>query len=242
MKKRLTLAASGGVTACGAAAVPFSALRYLGLALLCIGLCIAFFVLVKVRRVKIAAAIVIAVGLALFLAAEIPVLAGAHSDADTAADYLVAAGAGVDGTTPSRAMLNRLQAALSWLDENPQGVVIVSGSQGDCGELISEAQAMENWLLEQGVAPDRIIKDEQAGSTAENIRGAMEIIRQRGGDETGKIAFASSEYHLYRIRAMARRLGCSPVCVAGHTTNGLNFLNYAIREALAVWKLWIFGI
>ena len=55
------------------------------------------------------------------------------------------------------------------------------------------------------------------------------------------MAFLSSEYHLHRLGWMARRLGCEPKLVAARTTMPVLFLNYAIREAFAMWKLWVFG-
>ena len=54
----------------------------------------------KAARIALAAFLVIGCGC--FLAAEIPILADCHSDADTSAPYLIVCGAGLNGDKPSR--------------------------------------------------------------------------------------------------------------------------------------------
>ena len=49
----------------------------------------------------------------------------------------------------------RLDAAIHYLEENERTMVVVSGGRGP-GEDISEADAMEQYLIEQGVAENRI--------------------------------------------------------------------------------------
>jgi len=100
---------------------------------------------------------------------------------------------------------------------------------------------MRAWLVRCGVAASRIVKEENARSSYENLRNSLNIIQSLGGDPTGKIAVISSEYHLYRIRLIARALGFSPVCVAGRTTNLARMVNYFIREAFGVWRIWVLG-
>ena len=71
------------------------------------------------KTARIALAVLLLIGLGCFLAAEIPVLADCHSDKDTSADHLIICGAGLIGSTPSRSLTDRLQAALTWLNGNP---------------------------------------------------------------------------------------------------------------------------
>lgn len=183
-----------------------------------------------------AAALCVCFGL--FLAAEIPVVDGAQSDADTDADFLVVMGAGVDGTEPSQSMLDRLEAALDWLDAHPDARVIVSGSQGP-NEVVSEASVMAAWLTQNGIAPERIIMEEEATSTRENVINSYVVAVKNGG---GRVAFVSSEYHLCRIRMLIRSLGFEPACVAAKTGHITLAVNYFIREAFAIWQIWVFGI
>lgn len=192
------------------------------------------------RRARLAMAAALTVGFGCFLAAEVPVLRDARSDEDVSAPYLIVCGAGVNGSEPSLSLLERLWAAQEWLSDQPEGVAILSGSQG-WGEDLSEAQAMYDWLTAQGVDPARLILEDQAGSSRENLANSLAIIAQRGGDPTGRVAIVSSDYHLHRLRTMAQRLGCQPVMVAARSTWASLFINYAIREAAAMWKLWLLG-
>lgn len=193
------------------------------------------------RRLRLALVVFLIGGIACFLAAEIPVWADCHPDEDTSADYLIVCGAGVHGSTPSRSMTDRLAGALVWLEENPDGIAILSGCQGP-GEDISEAQAMYTWLTAHDVDPDRLILEEQAEDSLGNLSYSLALIKERGGDPTGRVAILSSEYHLHRLKYIAQRLGCQPVLVAAKTTIFPLFVNYAVREAFGMWKLWVFGM
>jgi uncharacterized SAM-binding protein YcdF (DUF218 family) len=208
------------------------------------GLCALFYWLTArwaapvAKALRIAVTVLLALGCGCFVAAELPIIAGAHTDADPSADFVVVMGAGVDGASPSRSMTDRLTAALGYLNAYPDSVAIVSGCRGE-GEDVSEAEAMRVWLVNRGVSDSRIIKEEQARSSYENLRNSLNIIQSLGG--AGKIAVVSSEYHLYRIRLIARALGFTPLCVAGRTTNPALMVNYFIREAFGVWRIWVLG-
>lgn len=212
-----------------------------------VGACCVFYGLVRrrgtknARRLGIAAAVLLSIGFGCFLAAEIPVFLNARSDEDTSADYIIVMGAWVNGTTPSLSLTDRLEGALLWLEENPAAVAVVSGGQGK-NELVTEARAMADWLTARGVDPGRILLEEQAENSYENILYSLKIIEENGGDPAGRVALLSSDYHLCRLRYMAQRLGCEPVCVSAPTSRFSLMINYAIREAFAMWKCWVFGI
>jgi len=176
----------------------------------------------------------------LFFIAEAPVVADMSPDEDTSADYAIVFGAGVNGTAPSVSMLDRFRAAHAWLDAHPDGTVIVSGCRGG-GEDISEAQAMYDWLTSHGAAPERVLMEEQARSSYENLTYSLAMIKERGGDPSGRVALISSEYHMHRLCVIARRLGCDPVRVPGRTSILPLAVNYAVREAFAMWRIWVLG-
>ena len=247
-KPQIALFAMAGLCLLASGYFAFFAVGYLMSALVCLGLavCFAFYGALAGRKtrqarwMRIGMALLLLVGFSLFLVAEIPVLRDAHSDADTAAPYLLVCGAGIHKTTPSLSMLDRLRQTMDWLEQNPDGVAILSGSQGP-DELLAEAQVMFTWLTQQGVDPDRLIMDAEADDSYQNIENALDIIAQNGGDPTGRLAILSSEYHLHRLGTMARMLGCQPVLVAAPTSKLSLFVNYAIREAVGMWKLWLLG-
>ena len=135
----------------------------------------------------------------------------------------------------------RTDAALQWLMTHPEGIAVVSGGQGP-GEDMTEARAMADWLIARGVDPARILLEEEATSSYENLLFSLRVYEANGGDPTGRIALCSSEYHMHRLRYMGERLGFQPVMVAGRTGHVTLRLNYLIREAAALWKCWLFGL
>lgn len=193
--------------------------------------------MLRTRRVLTA---LVCIGLAALVAIEIPIIKNARTDKGAAADYMIVLGAGVNGTVPSLSLANRLTAAQAYLEENPDCIAIVSGGQGP-GEDITEAEAMRRWLEARGIAPERIVMEDRATSTDENIAYSLELIRARG-DDPDSVAIVSSEYHLYRAKCIARAQGIAqPLGVAGRTSYPVLMINYFIREAFAVAYMWVFG-
>lgn len=176
-------------------------------------------------------AMFIAMGLVYFVIIEIPIIDEASGDGDFDADYLIVLGAAVHGDTPSLSLVERLSAAKDYLTKHPDTVAIVSGGQGG-GENVSEAQAMYEWLCEKGIDPERIIMENKATSTYENLKFSREIINARSDNAT--IAVVSSEYHLCRAKLIAKTLDMEIHTVAAHTTYFTVMLNYFIREAFGV--------
>ena len=169
---------------------------------------------------------------------EIPIIRAAKTD-DVASDYLIVLGAGVFGTVPSRSMTDRVQAAISYLEKYQNCVAIVTGGMGP-GEDITEAEAMYGLLVEAGISPSRILLEQKASNTEENLRYSLEMIKEREGTTDVPIAVVSSEYHLYRAKYLAKLQGATVFGVAAPTSMPLLKFNYFLREAFAVLKLWIF--
>ena len=187
------------------------------------------------------AAVGLAAGFVLFMITEVPVWRDGRTDENTDAPYIIVMGAAVHGRTPSLSMVERTSAALAWLDAHPEGVAVVSGGQG-AGEDMSEAEAMYDWLTARGVAPERVLMETLSTSSYENLLFSLRVIADHGGDPNGRIAVCSSEYHLSRICLIARELGFEPVRVAARTGHFSLRLNYAVREAVALWKCRLFGM
>ncbi|MGE4483519.1 MAG: YdcF family protein [Oscillospiraceae bacterium] len=169
-----------------------------------------------------------------FVITEALIVNGSHTDAAPEADYLIVLGAGVNGTEPSLALTDRLNAALDYLNEYPNADCIVTGCQGK-GEDITEAESMYRWLIQSGIDGKRIIKEEEAVNTYENIKNSYAIIEGLGGD-ADKTALLTAEYHLYRAKHIAEELGFAPRGVAAETSLWPIKINYYIRECFGVWK------
>lgn len=183
---------------------------------------------------------VTAVGLIYLAIVEVPIIKASGGSGDAEYDYIIVLGAAVHGDTPSLSLIERMSAARDYMLSHPGTIAIVSGGQGN-NENLSEAQAMFNWLTGEGVEPERIIMEDKATSTLENLEFGFELIRSHGGDPAVGVAVVTSEYHIYRAKLLAASLGAEVGGIAGHTTYFPVMVNYFIREAFGVTYQWVFG-
>ena len=184
--------------------------------------------------------VLVCVGLVYFFIVEIPIIKNARTDKDAERPYLVVLGAAVHGDYASLSLVHRLQGALDYMEQYPDSVAIVSGGQGR-GENMTEAKCMYDWLTAHGIDSSRIILEDKATSTAENLEFSFDIIRSLGDEPDGNVALLSSSYHLYRAKCMAEQLGVKAAGVAGNPGYPVYMLNCFIREAFGVTHLWVFG-
>jgi len=158
-------------------------------------------------------------------------------DPDTYCDYIIVLGAGLDGETPSLTLTDRLRRTADYMNNFPDSVAIVSGGMGS-GETITEALAMERYLKSRGISTSRIIKEEKATNTNENLIYSMEIVKARGG---GKVAIVSSDYHIFRTRKLSQKQGIDAIMLSAKSSFPILRMNYAIRESFALVKAKLLG-
>ena len=188
------------------------------------------------RVCRAALLVLFCAGLALFAAMERLIVAGARSSlAEEDISCILVLGAGVNGTEPSRILRARLDAAEEVARRYPEVPVIVSGSQGK-GEEISEAECMYRALAADGVAPERIWREEQATSTRTNFTCGYALMREHGLDPSEPFAFVTSDFHVYRASLLSgapRSRGVAARLPGGLYDTVLT-LNYYVREAFAL--------
>lgn len=180
----------------------------------------------------------ILVGLSLgavsFLFAEVLILYPVFVRADANADWVIVLGAGLRGEKPSLTLQRRLERTLTYLQEHPAAKAVLSGGRGP-QETITEAEAMYRYLVGRGVPGERLLKEEKASSTIENLRFSVDLIQSTAGKRPGPVAVISSEFHLFRVKLLARRIGPEIEPVAASTPWYL-LPNCLIREYFAVVK------
>lgn len=155
-------------------------------------------------------------------------------------EYIIVLGAGVDGTTPSRSLKERLDAAYDYLVANPHTICIVSGSQGH-NEEISEAECMYRDLTGRGIDASRIWKEDQAENTRQNIAFSLDLIAARTGHRPEKAGIVSSDYHLYRAKLFAKEQELESVGIPAKSSWLSLRPNYFLREIAAVWYVYLGG-
>lgn len=218
----------------------FTGVSYIAYALFFAAALIAIMSFCSKVWIKRAVCILTAIGLVYLIVVEVPIVGAASGDGEEEYDYIIVLGAAVHGDTPSLSLVERVRAAGEYMKEHPDTVAIVSGGQG-ADENISEAQAMADWLMQNGIDQSRIILEDKATSTLENLEFSFDIIRSRGEDPNESTAIVTSEYHIYRAKLLAQSLNVSVGSVAAHTTYVPIMLNYFLREAFGVTYQWIFG-
>lgn len=165
------------------------------------------------------------------------IISGMTAKPDPNLDYIIVMGAQVRGNAPSKSLLRRIEAATDYLMENPDTVAVVSGGQGD-GENLTEAQCMYNYLVLYGISPERIIMEDKATNTEENIVFSMAIINELSQDEC-TIGIVTNDFHVFRTVQVCKSKGYN-VSGLPAKSDEILFINYMIREAFAVfqYKLW----
>jgi uncharacterized SAM-binding protein YcdF (DUF218 family) len=162
--------------------------------------------------------------------------AGAFPPECPPCDWVVVLGAGLRGDRPSETLRRRLETAAAFLRENPDARAVVTGGMGP-GETITEAGAMAAFLAGAGVDPGRILLEDRATSTAENLRNSKAVLGAAGALATPRpsLAVVTSGFHLFRVQLLARRAGLALSPVAAPTPWYL-LPNACLREYLAVIK------
>ena len=179
--------------------------------------------------------VLLIMGVLLFAFLEAEVIRRARTDHETAVAGVIILGAGVNGTVPSLSLRVRLEAALEYIADKPDIPIVVTGSQGP-GEEISEARCMADWLIAHGVDESRILVEDQADNTRENIAFSKKMLFENGYDTTAQFAVVSSDYHLCRAAMHWNLPGMVPVAakMPEYYQYSLLTVNYYIREAFAL--------
>ena len=180
-------------------------------------------------------AVLMVLGALLFTFLEAEVIRWSKTDDESAVTGVIILGAGVNGREPSLSLRVRLEAALEYIADKPDIPIVVTGSQGE-GEDISEARCMADWLISRGVDESRILVEDQADNTRENIEFSQKMLFENGYDTTAQFAVVSSDYHLCRAAMYWQLPGMVPVAarMPAQYQRSLLTINYYIREAFAL--------
>lgn len=133
------------------------------------------------------------------------VLHGSYDHVKGEPDIMVILGCQVKPWGPSILLQDRINKAADYLKTHPDVTVVASGGQGD-DEPMSEARAIHDALVEQGIDSQRILLEEQSVNTIQNLRCSMALLEEQGYDTDGEIMVVSNGFHLTRVRMLWTRL------------------------------------
>ncbi|WP_312643032.1 YdcF family protein [Hydrogenoanaerobacterium sp.] len=146
-------------------------------------------------------------------------------------------GAKIHEDQPSLMLSRRLMVAADYLQHNPNAVAVVSGGLGE-GQTYTESAVMRQYLIDRGIAPERIFEENASTNTGENLALCAEVIVQNNLDTD--VVICTDGFHQLRAAIFARRSGLSPSAISSKTPWGLLPMYY-VREWAGLAKAVILG-
>ena len=140
-------------------------------------------------------------------------------------DVIIVLGARVkpDGSL-SNSLEYRLQTALQVYEQGYASSFIVCGAQGS-DEPTTEAEAMRNYLVAQGVPQESIFMDDQSINTRENLQNAYAIMQENG---MSSAIVVTNAYHVARAKSLCREIGIDALGAAAQMPRGF-FIPWKMR-------------
>ena len=145
-------------------------------------------------------------------------------------------GAQVREDGPSAVLKYRLDAAADYLQENENTLCIVTGGKGE-GEPSTEGDGMRKYLLQQGIAPERIIVEDRARNTVQNIQFSSQLMTS----PDAPTALVTNNFHVTRAMALARKQGLTDIYAIAAPSDPLYLPNNMFREFFGLTKDFLLG-
>ena len=180
--------------------------------------------------------IAICAGILVLAVCEGFVLRGFSSRAPAGLDYLIVLGAQVREDGPSAVLKYRLDAAAQYLQENDSTVCIVTGGKG-AAEPFPEGQGMKDYLVKAGIPEDRIIVEDKALNTVQNIQYSKALM----SSPDAPTAIVTNNFHVTRALALARGQGLTNVHAIAAPSDLLFLPNNMFREFFGLTKDFLMG-
>ena len=149
-------------------------------------------------------------------------------------DYIIVLGAQVKESGPSVVLRYRLDRAVSYLKENDNTLVIVSGGKG-INEPATEASVMKEYLVNNGINENRIIIEDKSHTTKENLINSKKITR-----DNKSIGIVTNNFHMYRALLIGKKYKVKAVGIPSKS-NSYYLPNNLLREVFAYIKFIILG-
>ena len=145
-------------------------------------------------------------------------------------DALLILGTRVRGEEAEPTLRMRAQRAAAFLREHPSVIAVPCGGIVHSDQTKSEAQAIREILLENGIDDSRILLEDQSQTTFENFANAKRLLAQ-AGLSSPRVAVLSSDFHLLRASLIGKLCGVKAETVAAPSPQNEKLKNY-LREAV----------
>ena len=172
-----------------------------------------------------------------FAAMCLAIYINAHSLPDGGRDAVIVLGAGLVRRDQIPIVLRqRLDAALDYLNDNPDSIAVVAGGLG-MQAIITEAYAMGNYLIQHGIDPDRVIFEEWSTTTQENFGYARQLLDSFFGRQDYTVVVVTNDFHMPRARLLAWQAGLDAVGKAAPTQWYMIPRYYSREHAALLWHI-----
>ena len=148
-------------------------------------------------------------------------------------DCAVVLGCALKDGQATNELVRRCSTAKALMDLDKDLVLIVSGGDPG-GQGRTEAEVMAAWLRNHGADADRILIENRASDTRENLLFSQ-ALAEENGLRSDCITIVTSEYHQTRAQYLAGKLGQQATGFSCHTPMP-DRLFAAVREAYAFLK------
>lgn len=151
---------------------------------------------------------------------------------DDDSDYLMILGCNIIGAdTPCPQLCDRMDRAAEYLNLHQNSIVVACGGCFRPKQTVSEAEIIKNYLVDKGIDESRILLEDKSTTTYENFEFALKIIEEHSNKKVNeiKIAFLTSDYHIFRSGMIAKNSGIQNVLKVSASTHGKSYKSY-VRE------------
>ena len=199
-------------------------------------------------------------GLAIMMILQILIIGKVPQVAESGLEYVIVLGAPVRGEKPGRTLRLRLEKAAEYALQNPETILVLSGGRVS-EDSRTEAEVMQQYLLEQGVPKEQMILEEHSVSTVENIaysRLVIDTMRMKRQEEhhqderalpaylpsmmgrrpgnPHQVGILTSNFNLYRAMKIARKQGMQEISGIASASDRILFVHFCFRDGLAILK------
>jgi len=147
-------------------------------------------------------------------------------------DYIVIHGCGIraDGSL-TKLLQERVDKAIAvYRKDATPPYIIPSGGQG-ADEVRTEASAMKEYLLQNGIPEDMILLEDRSVNTWQNLENSRNLIDAREGRK--RVVLITSNYHVYRTLYYCRKIGFKCTGIGAHVAF-YYWPSALIREFIAI--------
>ena len=194
-----------------------------------------------IRVLRILAAALVTVVLLLFSTALVSlalILIGFRGNAVFPVECGLVFGAAITGrNTAGPAIVRRVDGAAELWKAGKVETLILTGGKGDSWRL-SEAAVMRQQAVRDGVDGRDILVEDSARSTMENLENSRTIVEEH----CDSVVAISDQYHMARIRLLAKRAGWGSLRTYGVPDRPAHGETWSVIRELSAYMYYAFGV